>query len=241
MSETRPAVAAVFGPVQAPTTFEETVERLGTAIRIGLLPPGTQLPPERDLAEQLSISRSTLRQAISALTDSGHLIAMRGRGGGTFVSEEPPLAAGGPVDLTSGHWRELLDLRIAIECGSGLLACERRSIEDLERLEEHADAMEAATEFVDYRRADVAFHLGIAEAARSPRLVAAMTEVQGQMTELIAHIAHPADVLGHANQQHRRIVAGLEGHDGDGVVRLLREHLSGTERILAGLLPASRS
>src|SRR3982751_7059545 len=87
------AVAAVFEPVQAPTTFEETVERLGSAIRMGLLTPGERLPSERELAEQLDISRSTLRQAITTLVQSGHLHSVRGRGGGTFVASEPPLAA----------------------------------------------------------------------------------------------------------------------------------------------------
>jgi DNA-binding FadR family transcriptional regulator len=47
------ALEAVFERVHPPTTFEETVERLGTAIRLGLLVPGTRLPPERDLAEEL--------------------------------------------------------------------------------------------------------------------------------------------------------------------------------------------
>ncbi|MGX6449312.1 FadR/GntR family transcriptional regulator, partial [Patulibacter sp. S7RM1-6] len=75
------AAAAVFSPVRAPTTFEETVERLGGAIRTGVLPAGVQLPPERELAEQLRISRSTLRQALTALAESGHLVAQRGRGG----------------------------------------------------------------------------------------------------------------------------------------------------------------
>src|SRR5688572_30043794 len=86
------ALEAVFQPVRPPTTFEETVERLGTAIRLGLLAPGSQLPPERDLAAQLRISRSTLREALTTLTQSGHLVSQRGRGGGTFVVEEPPLA-----------------------------------------------------------------------------------------------------------------------------------------------------
>ena len=89
-----PAVAAVFEPVQTATTFEETVERLGTAIRLGLLEPGARLPPERDLADQLGIARSTLRQALTTLVQSGHLISLRGRSGGTFVSEEPPMASG---------------------------------------------------------------------------------------------------------------------------------------------------
>ena len=69
------------------TAFEETVDRLGTAIRLGLLPPGTRLPAERELCAKLGIARSTLRQALVALGQSGHLHATRGRGGGTFVSD----------------------------------------------------------------------------------------------------------------------------------------------------------
>src|SRR5215210_3125290 len=87
-----PALDAVFKPVQTPTTFEGTVERLGTAIRLGLLAPGMRLPPERELADELGISRSTLRQAITTLVQSGHLVSLRGRSGGTFVAAEPPLA-----------------------------------------------------------------------------------------------------------------------------------------------------
>src|SRR5215213_10355195 len=84
----------VFEPVDASSTYEETVTRLGTAIRIGVLPPGSKLPPERELAEQLSISRSTLRQALTTLVQSGHLTSVRGRSGGTFVVEAPPLSEG---------------------------------------------------------------------------------------------------------------------------------------------------
>jgi GntR family transcriptional regulator, transcriptional repressor for pyruvate dehydrogenase complex len=61
------ALEAVFKPVRPPTTFEETVERLGTAIRLGVLVPGSRLPPERRLADELRISRSTLRQALTTL------------------------------------------------------------------------------------------------------------------------------------------------------------------------------
>ena len=60
-----PAIDAVFEPVHPPTTFEETVERLGTAIRLGLLPPRTRLPSERELADELGISRSTLRHELA--------------------------------------------------------------------------------------------------------------------------------------------------------------------------------
>lgn len=229
-----PAVAAVFEPVQTATTFEETVERLGTAIRLGLLAPGARLPPERDLAEQLGIARSTLRQALTALTESGHLIAQRGRGGGTFVAEAPPIAESRRVEL--GDWRELLDYRVAVEVGAVVLAAERIAEPGLARLREQVEVMRTTAPFATYRRADVFFHLGVAEATGSPRLVAAMTELQGEMSQLIAHIAHPVPVLEKSNAQHAQLVALLERRDAWAAARLIQEHLQGTEKVLAGLL-----
>jgi len=233
------AVDAVFKPVHPPSTFEETVERLGTAIRLGILAPGSQLPPERVLAEELAISRSTLRQALTTLTQSGHLVAVRGRAGGTFVAAEPPLAE--LIDEPLGHdaW-EVLDMRVAVESGAAVLASERAGDDDLDRLDDLVDRMAEASDFEDYRRADIRFHIGIAEAAGSPALVSAMTEVQGQMSELIGLIAHPEQVLTRSNAQHRRIVVLLRRGDTGRVVRVLREHIEGTEHILAGLLPAQR-
>ena len=233
------AVTAVFSPVRPPTTFEETVERLGTAIRVGLLPPGTKLPAERSLAEELGISRSTLREALTTLTQSGHLVSQRGRSGGTFVAEKPPLAgkgAAGKEVLSEAAW-SVLESRVAIEAGAVLLACERSQPEDLERLDELVERMENFDGFEDYRRADIRFHIGLAEASHSPRLVTEMTEVQGEMSELIALIAHPDKVLTHSNAQHRKLVTLLAKGDATGAVKLARRHIEGTEHILAGLLP----
>jgi DNA-binding FadR family transcriptional regulator len=235
MQATTPAVAAVFDPVQAVTTFEETVERLGTGIRLGLLPPGSQLPPERDLAEQLGISRSTLRQALTALTQSGHLVAVRGRGGGWFVGDVKPQQRAEHVELED--FRELLDYRIAIEVGAVILAAERSEPADIARLTGHIGVMRDVEDFAVFRQADVFFHLGLAEAARSARLVAAMTEVQGAMSELIGHIAHPPEVLERSNAQHLKLVGLLERREGERAARLVREHLQGTEKVLAGLMP----
>ena len=233
--ERTPALEAVFQPVQAPTTFEETVERLGTAIRLGLLQPASQLPSERDLAERLRISRSTLRQAITTLVESGHLVSLRGRAGGTFVAERPPLGEDAAAVLDGA--REVLDYRVAVETGAALLAAERAGEPDLEPLVALTERMDEATAFEDYRRADVRFHIGVAEATGSPRLVAAMTEVQGQMSNLIARIAHPSEVLRNSNDQHRRLIGHLRRHDAGGAVRVAREHTEGTEHILAALLP----
>jgi DNA-binding FadR family transcriptional regulator len=229
------ALEGVFKPVRTPTTFEETVERLGTAIRLGLLAPGSRLPSERSLAGQLGISRSTLRLALTTLVQSGHLISSRGSKGGTFVAERPPLAErdGGPFGEEA---RAVLDYRVAIELGATVLAAERASAEQLDRLDLLVKKMTGEHEFEHYRRVDIRFHIGVAEAARSPRLVEAMTEVQGQMSDLITLIAHPEQVLTHSNEQHRRLVELLRRGDGARAMDLMREHIEGTEHILAGLI-----
>ncbi len=228
------AVEAVFKPVRAPTTFEETVERLGTAIRIGLLTPGSQLPPERQLAEELSISRSTLRQALTTLVQSGHLTSARGRTGGTFVAERPPLSEAD--DPLGGDAWAVLDQRVAVELGAATLAAERGRGTDLDALDELVERMGSPADFAEYRRADIRFHIGVAEAARSPRLVAEMTETQGQMSRLLSLIAHPEEVLAQSNAQHRTLVALLREGDGAAAVELMRTHIRGTEHILAGLI-----
>ena len=118
-----------------------------------------------------------------------------------------------------------------------MLAAERASAGDLARLERHVESMREVGDFAVFRQADVFFHLGLAEAAGSSRLVAAMTEVQGAMSELIGHIAHPPEVLERSNAQHAKLVALLAQGDAGRAARLIREHVHGTESVLAGLMP----
>ena len=227
----------VFAPVRSQTAFEETVDRLGTAIKLGLLPPGTRLPAERELCAKLGIARSTLRQALVALGQSGHLRATRGRGGGTFVADpQPPADPPSPEMLAA--WREVCDERMAVEVGVAVLAAERAEAGTLDALDALALALDGMLEdFSAYRQADVRLHVGLAEATGSSRLVTAMTEVQGKMTDLISLIAHPPEVLDSANAQHRRLLAAIRRGDESAAAREIAEHLRGTEHVLAGLLP----
>jgi GntR family transcriptional repressor for pyruvate dehydrogenase complex len=228
---------AVFARVRSQTAFEETVDQLGTAIKLGLLPPGSRLPPERELCARLGIARSTLRQALTALSQSGHVFATRGRHGGTFISDPQP-PADPPSEEVLAQWRDTCDKRLAVELGVAVLAAERAVAEDLDALEEVALALEDATEdFAAYRQADVRLHVGLAEATRSPRLVREMTEVQGAMTDLISYIAHPPAILASSNEQHRRLLAAVREHDARRAASEMTEHLRGTEHVLAGLLP----
>jgi DNA-binding FadR family transcriptional regulator len=99
------------------------------------------------------------------------------------------------------------------------------------------ERMAAATEFDDYRRADVRFHIAIAQASGVARLVALMTEVHSEVSELIAHIAHPPEVLEHSNSEHKRVIEAITRRDAPRTVRLVRRHLEGTAHILGGLFP----
>jgi DNA-binding FadR family transcriptional regulator len=210
---------------------------LGTAIKLGLLAPGSQLPAERELCTRLGIARSTLRQALTALSQSGHVFATRGRGGGTFVADPQPPADPPSAEMLS-EWRETCDRRLAIELGVAVLAAERAGPEALAGLEDVAIALDDSLEdFTAYRQADIRLHVGLAEAAGSTWLVRAMTEVQGAMTDLIAYIAHPPEVLASSNAQHRRLLSAIREGDAMRAAQVMTEHLQGTEHVLAGLLP----
>ena len=223
----------MFAPVRSLTAFEETVDRLGTAIRLGLLPPGTRLPAERELCAMLGIARSTLRQALTALAESGHLRAVRGRGGGTFVTDPLPrqnrhrsrCSAPGARPAISG-WPSRWALRRSRPNAPARGARRPRGAGG--KLDELVD------DFASYRQADVRLHVGLAESTGSGRLVTAMTEVQGEMTGLIALIPHPREVLLSSNLQHRRILAAVRRCDRAAAATEMVEHVRGTEYVLAG-------
>lgn len=83
-------LTGLLRPVREGNAFEETVERLLTVIKLGVVGPGERFPAERELAAQLGISRPTLREAIRELQQAGYVESRRGRSGGTFVTGAPP-------------------------------------------------------------------------------------------------------------------------------------------------------
>src|SRR5437870_486724 len=76
----------LYRPIRWRSAFDETIERLAQAIKLGAVRPGFPLPPEHDLVSRLQVSRTTLREAIRAIQQQGFLETRRGRAGGTFVA-----------------------------------------------------------------------------------------------------------------------------------------------------------
>ena len=130
-------------------------------------------------------------------------------------------------------------MRLAAELGVAVLACERARPEQVDALERARRRRWTARldDFPAYRQADVRLHIGLAETTGTAALVNAVTEAQGAMTDVIAHIAHPPEVLAWSNAQHARLLAAVRRGDATLATKLITEHLNGTVHVVAGLLP----
>jgi DNA-binding FadR family transcriptional regulator len=232
---------ALFRPVRTGNAFEETVERLLTAIKLGIVMPGTRLPPERELAERLSVSRVTLREAIRALQESGYVESRRGRYGGTFVNDvlpRPDQAAARRLTLkTGGDLDDTLALRQVLEVGAAEQAA-RTELADRDAGHLTScmnDCAEAANQS-DYRRLDSRLHLAVAEVTGSPSLTAAVADVRMRINRFLEAIPALERNMAHSEAQHRRIVTAILAEDADAARRAMAEHLAATAALLNGFL-----
>jgi DNA-binding FadR family transcriptional regulator len=231
---------AVFRPVRAGNPFEETVERLLQAIKLGVVGPGERLPAERDLAARLNVSRVTLREAIHALTEAGYVESRRGRYGGTFVNEQLPKprrtnAKRLARELGNGL-EDALVLRAALETGAAEAAASRSLSEAEQEHLRRCLAETSAARLSDYRRLDSRLHLAIAEVTGSPSLTSATADVRMRLNELLDAIPLLERNIQHSNEQHEAIVDAILAGDPETARRAMQEHLSGTAALLRAFL-----
>lgn len=230
---------AVFSPVPARNAFEVTVERLASAIRLGVLSTGDQLPAERELAELLGVSRETLREAIKALRAVGLVDSRRGRSGGTFVGRPRPPRRRGARQISrsmGAALQDALDMRRVVEPGAAELAALRDlGAEDRSALRHCLDAATGAAER-DRRVADSRLHLAIAAVAGSPTLAAAVADVQLRLDEMLRAIPVLAANIAHSDAQHREIVNAILNGDAQAARTSMCEHVDGTAALLIGLI-----
>ncbi|MER6505710.1 FCD domain-containing protein [Nonomuraea sp. NPDC001636] len=231
----------VLRPVKAGNAFEETVERLLQAIKLGVVAYGDKLPPERELAVRLGISRVTLREAIRALQDAGYLDVRRGRYGGAFVTYVPPRPDAGDLrqavaDMGMAELSDALTFRLAVECGAAqVLAAAELTPAQREVLLRRLAELDAAP-LEDYRRLDTAFHLSIAELTGSTLLAATCADARSRVSDLLNAIPMLQVNIEHAAAQHRAIVDAILAGDPDAARRAMSEHLEGTAALLRAFL-----
>jgi DNA-binding FadR family transcriptional regulator len=231
---------ALFRPVRAGNAFEDTVERLLQAVKLGVVEPGARLPAERELAERLNVSRVTLREAIKALQDAGYLESRRGRYGGTFVRQQLPRRGRSALRQAAEEMASGLDdalvFRRSLEVGAAEAAASRVLDEYerahlVQRLQQCAEA-----DLADYRRMDSRLHLAVAELSLSPSLTSALAEVRMRLNGLLDAIPLLQRNLVHSNAQHEQIVDAILDADPAAARDAMAEHLSGTSALLRGFL-----
>lgn len=227
---------AVLRPASG-NAFENTVEQLARAIRLGVLADSEQLPPERDLAERLGISRNTLRDAIAALRDSGLVTTRRGRGGGTWVTYAGQPAPTGSTPRSAAAVDDALTFRRVVEPGAAWLAATRSLTSD-ERawLSESLREVDEAPDAAAHRVADSRLHLAIATLAGSAMLVEAVTRAQAALHEMLVEIPVLKRNIEHSNDQHHQIVGAILGGDPDRARVVMEEHCDATSALLRGLI-----
>jgi DNA-binding FadR family transcriptional regulator len=233
--------AALWRPVRTGNAFEETVERLLRAIKLGVVAVGDRLPAERELAARLGVARVTLRDAIHALADAGYVASRRGRYGGTFVTEPSPhrTSEGRPDDLARRLGESLddtLTVRYVVETGAAERAARRTLTPDRRRHLADRLAETSLAAVVEYRRKDSRLHLAIAEVTGSASLTTAVADVRMRVNELLDEIPLLPPNLGHSNAQHEVIIAAILGGDPQAARAAMAEHLAGTSALLRGFL-----
>jgi GntR family transcriptional repressor for pyruvate dehydrogenase complex len=235
-------------PVRGANAFEATVEQLATAIHLGVFGPGDRLPPERELAAAMRVSRSTLRDAIAALREAGLVETRSGRGGGTDVAGHP--AATGAADVEARRrqaraavaadrerYRDALTMRRVVEPGAAFTAASRDLTAEQRRwLRSALSDVASARDPTRHRRADSRFHLAIAKLAGSLRLLEAVADVQRDLHEMLTAIPVLAVNIAHSNDEHARIADAILDGDAARARRVMETHCDGTAALLRGLL-----
>lgn len=229
-----PPAAALFRPLG--NAFEDTVGRLLQTIRLGVLAPGGRLPPERELAARLGVSRDTVREAIKTLSDTGYLVSRRGRYGGTFLAERLPAVTGGADGANRAEIDDALRLREILEVGAARTAAQV-SLTPAEREVLSARLADVrAADPDDYRRLDSRLHLAIAEAAGSPSLVLLVAENRMRLNALLDRIPLLARNIVHSDEQHDVIVNAILIGDPDAAASAMLVHVAGSAALLRGFL-----
>lgn len=155
------------------------------------LAPGDKLPSEREFAEQLGVSRNAVREALRVLEASGVINIQKGHTGGAFVGQgDSGILARGLGDLMhlrGGSLEQITEARFWIEGIVVKVACERRSEEDLARLEENLLAGEAAVARGESDRTlgiAIDFHIILAEATKNTLLILVMQTITAVISDL---------------------------------------------------------
>jgi GntR family transcriptional regulator, transcriptional repressor for pyruvate dehydrogenase complex len=221
----------------------QVVNHVRSLIESGTLQAGDQIPPEREFARSLKISRASLRTGIGYLAAMG-VMKIR-HGVGTFVADGPPDLGKTSLSLIGAlhgfqTW-QMFEARIILESALAALAAERGKEEHHAAMAEEVAEMFATLETpVDYLIHDVLFHRIIAQASANPILAAVMETVTSSMYDKRRKTVERATDLRESAEMHREIYRAIRGRKPDEARHLMEEHLRKAEKAQGVERPSER-
>jgi GntR family transcriptional repressor for pyruvate dehydrogenase complex len=228
---------SAFSPIHIRKASDEVLAVLVDAIRGGLYEPGDLLPPERDLAERLRVSRKVVRDAIEVLRDAGIVSVRRGGGGGTVVESLANLgrvSAGIQGEMRSSL-RSLLEVRRPLECTAAVLAAERATPGDIALLRRLVlllhDVGDRPKEFWEL---DIRFHFAIADISGNALLAEFLRETFNRLSVIREQLPHALVPPPAAIRNQEVTFAAIESRDRQSILVTLDEHLAALEYVLLG-------
>lgn len=234
--------------VRPVAAYELVVEQVKRAIFLGRFVPGDKLPPERELAAQMLVSRTTIREAMRVLEGEGLITVKRGATGGLVVQAQSGLRPH-EIEPYMEAQREMLDTiyeyRIANECMAARLAAARRSKEQLRRMAAAVKAMGQLCETPEmratmaniarFRALDSEFHLAVAEASGNRLIRKAVEDARTAMFLPIGKVFKKLEDS--ANEHHEELFAAISDGDPDRAAEAMRRHIVTTRESLENLMP----
>jgi GntR family transcriptional repressor for pyruvate dehydrogenase complex len=215
-------------PITRTTLTADICRKLVDQLARGDWKEGNRIPSERELGQRLNVGRASLREALKALEIMGMIETRSGEG--MFVSAKSEFLArpilwaiteGGHVELS-----ELIEARKLMEVELSALAAARATEDDLEKIREHLDKMEAAIENPDiFFVSDLNFHLAIAEAAHNRILLRAVQLIRNLMRQWMADAARLPGTPRLAFGQHRAVFLAIKEKNQAAARATMAEHL----------------
>ncbi|MFG3258733.1 FadR/GntR family transcriptional regulator [Streptomyces sp. NPDC048172] len=234
-----PLTSTALAAIRRTSAVDTVRARISLAVDLGLLTPGERLPNVPSTAAALGVAEITVRRALTSLEREGVVVRRPGRGGGTFVAEEPrrdavPQVAAYAQDSARVH--RLVDERAVLETGFAHLAAERLDEAGLAALDACVTAMDEAGSWAEFRAADERFHLGIAQGAGQPAALELYARVTGEL--YLYFLPYPMSYLCESNAEHQRIREALAARDAARAGRLVHAHVTALHRTMyVGLSP----
>ena len=221
--EKKPDAVALEGQ-----SADQVVRHIALRIERGELRPGDRLPPERELAHELGLSRPTVRAGLHALAAMG--VTESRQGAGTFITGGPPRLGAGPLSFLAalhGFTRDqMFQARQILEVGAAGLAAELGQADKLAPMAEEVTGMFANMgEPQTFLLHDIRFHRAVAAAAGNPVLLALVEMVSSLVWEQRRMTVERAHDLKESAEMHRRIYQAIRDRDAERARVEMARHL----------------